>query len=84
MKAKETISKNDNEKISFEAAMAGLEEIVSKLESGDITLEESMSLFTEGMKLSKICNSKIEEIEHKITMLVSDEKGDLHEVEFDA
>jgi hypothetical protein len=35
------------------------------------------------MRLSKICNAKIEEIEHKITMLVSDEKGGLHEVEFD-
>jgi exodeoxyribonuclease VII small subunit len=83
MKPKETESKSDKEKISFEAAMAQLEEIVGKLESGDITLDESMSLFTEGMRLSKICNTKIEEIEHKITMLVSDEKGELHEVEFD-
>lgn len=83
MKAKDSDLQSDNDKISFEVAMAQLEEIVGKLESGDITLDESMSLFTEGMRLSKICNAKIEEIEHKITMLVSDEKGGLHEVEFD-
>jgi exodeoxyribonuclease VII small subunit len=83
MTTKDSTLKSDNDKISFEVAMAQLEEIVGKLESGDITLDESMSLFTEGMRLSKICNAKIEEIEHKITMLVSDEKGGLHEVEFD-
>jgi exodeoxyribonuclease VII small subunit len=83
MTTKDSDLQSDNDKISFEVAMAQLEEIVGKLESGDITLDESMSLFTEGMRLSKICNAKIEEIEHKITMLVSDEKGGLHEVEFD-
>ena len=68
--------------ISFEEAMKLLEDTVKKLEKGDATLEESMELFTEGMRLSKICSDKIAGIESKISKLVS-ESGESVESEFE-
>ncbi len=70
-------------KMSFEEAMEALENIVQDLEKGESTLEESMQLFTEGMALSKICSEKINSIEHRITQLVKDSQGQVHEVEFE-
>lgn len=73
----------NNTKISFEDAMSSLEKIVQDLEKGESTLEESMQLFVEGMALSKLCNEKIDSIEHRITQLVKDSQGNVHEVEFE-
>lgn len=64
--------KHKAEEMSFEEAMKLLEDTVKKLEKGDATLEESMALFTEGMRLSKICSDRIAGIESRISMLVSD------------
>lgn len=58
------------EEKSFEELMKSLEEIASKLEKGDLNLEESISKFEEGMKLSKKCNEIIENAEKKITILL--------------
>lgn len=68
-KAKET------EEISFETAMERLEDIVGKLESGDVPLEAAIELFQEGMKLSQLCGSKLEQVERKIEMLIDSENG---------
>lgn len=69
--------------LSFEEAMEALDGIVQKLEKGDITLDESMKLFTEGMELSKLCSEKINSIEHQIVQLVKDSSGQTHEVELE-
>jgi exodeoxyribonuclease VII small subunit len=69
--------------MTFEEAMAELENTVQALEKGESTLEESMQLFTKGMTLSKICNEKIESIEHRITQLLKDSQNQIHEVEFE-
>lgn len=61
----------------FEEAFKRLEGIVKKLEEGNLTLEESLSLFEEGIKLSKICTSKLEEAERKVEILLKDENGTL-------
>ncbi len=58
------------EEKSFEELMKSLEEIASQLEKGDLNLEESISKFEEGMKLSKKCNEIIENAEKKITILL--------------
>lgn len=50
----------------FETAINRLEEITEKLESGEVTLEESMSLYTEGMEIAAYCNMKLVEVEKKI------------------
>ena len=59
----------------FEEAMERLENIVESLESGDLSLEESLKIFEEGMKLVNFCSKKLEEAEEKVTMLIKDQNG---------
>lgn len=56
--------------INFEEAMSQLEEIVSKLEHGDVPLETAIDLFQRGMQLSQLCGQKLTEVERKIEMIV--------------
>ncbi|WP_438432231.1 exodeoxyribonuclease VII small subunit [Gorillibacterium sp. sgz500922] len=58
------------DEMTFEEAMERLEGIVSKLESGDVPLEQAIEWFQEGMKLSHLCGQKLEQVERKIEMLV--------------
>lgn len=57
------------EKMNFEVALKRLEEIAEKLEVGNVPLEESMTLFEEGMKLSKFCEKKLVDTEQKLEIL---------------
>ncbi|MEK6698150.1 MAG: exodeoxyribonuclease VII small subunit [Nitrospirota bacterium] len=59
----------------FEAALARLEEIVKELEKGDLPLEQSLKLFEEGVKLSRICNKQLEDAERKVEILLKDKAG---------
>jgi exodeoxyribonuclease VII small subunit len=59
----------------FEDALNKLEKIVSQLEEGDISLEESLKLFEEGIRLSRICNQKLEEAEKRVEILLKGEDG---------
>jgi len=61
----------------FEAALARLEEIVKELENGDVALEQSLKLFEEGIKLSRICNKRLEEAERKVEILLKDKNGEI-------
>jgi exodeoxyribonuclease VII small subunit len=61
----------------FETAMARLEEIVQKLEQGDLPLEQSLKLFEEGIRLSRICNKRLEEAERKVEILLKDKAGNM-------
>lgn len=63
---------NESE-LSFEAAMAELEQVVDQLERGDVPLEQSIELFQRGMKLSQLCNQKLEQVERKIEMIVEED-----------
>jgi exodeoxyribonuclease VII small subunit len=65
----------DPASITFEQGMASLEEIVAKLESGDVPLEEAIELFQEGMALSKLCGQKLEQVERRIEILVEGDAG---------
>lgn len=69
--------------INFEQSMQELEKIASELENGELTLEESITKFEEGMKLSKKCNEIIENAEKKITILLQND-GELKEENFTA
>jgi exodeoxyribonuclease VII small subunit len=62
---------------SFEAALKQLEEIVQRLEKGELPLEESLKLYEEGIQLSRLCHGKLEEAQGKIEMLLKDAKGDV-------
>lgn len=69
-------------KLTFEQAMSRLEEIVSQLEAGDHTLEDSLSLYEEGAKLMKQCNTMLDRAEQKVKKLRVDENGELVEAPF--
>ncbi len=71
------------EKIDFEKLFKELEEIVEKMESGDLTLQESLELFEKGMKISKILKKELDSIEHKVEILLKDESGNIRKEEFD-
>jgi len=62
---------------TFEAALVKLEQIVQRLEKGELPLEDSLVLYEEGVKLSRLCHAKLEEAEGKIELLLKDSRGDL-------
>jgi exodeoxyribonuclease VII small subunit len=59
----------------FESALAELESIVTKLEQGDLPLEQSLRLYERGVQLSRFCHARLEEAERRIEIL--DERGEL-------
>lgn len=69
---------------TFESSMAELEEVVAKLERGDVTLDESLKLFENGIKLANACQKKLDEAERKVKILVSGDDGEMTEKDFEA
>lgn len=67
---------------SFEEKMEDLEKIVKELEKGDLNLDNSVSKFEEGIKISKECNKILEEAEKKITILLNQD-GQIKEENFE-
>jgi len=65
------------EEIKFEEALTRLEEIVEKLEDGDLPLDESLSAFEEGIRLSRICAKLLNEAERKVEILTKGEDDQL-------
>jgi exodeoxyribonuclease VII small subunit len=64
-------------KQTFESAMKRLESIVHELESGDLSLDEALKKFQDGVKLSKFCSKKLDETEKKVSILLRDEEGNI-------
>jgi len=62
---------------SFETSLSELEQIVEKLESGDLPLEESLELFEKGIKLSRECRARLTNAERRIEILVKDASGEI-------
>lgn len=69
---------------NFEEAMRRLEEIVDRLESGELSLEESLALFEEGMKLTQHCSSQLEQARLRVRQLVIGPGGIVGEEPFEA
>ena len=61
--------------MSFEAAMQELEQVVGKLERGDVALEESITLYERGAELKKRCEAKLKEAEEKVAAITLDADG---------
>lgn len=61
----------------FEAALEELEQVVEQLESGELSLEESLAAFEKGVGLVRLCNQKLNDVEKKIEILVRDREGKL-------
>lgn len=71
--------KKSQSELPFEAAMARLEEIVEKLEGGETSLDESLTLFEEGAALSQLCSRRLNEAEQKIRKITTVEKPEGNE-----
>lgn len=61
----------------FEDAFQKLEGIVKKLEEGNLSLEDSLKAFEEGVRLSRFCSKKLDEAEKKVEILLKDSNGRL-------
>ena len=66
----------------FESALDRLEEITELMESGDVALEKSIDLYTEGLEIAKYCNKKLSEAESKIK-IIKEKSGKLIEQAFE-
>lgn len=69
------------EELSFEQALDKLEMIVNKLEKDQLSLDESLKIFEEGIGLYRLCNGKLSQAEKKINMII-EENGGLKEIPF--
>ena len=66
---------SENQELIFEKAYEQLMEIVKKLEEGELSLDESMALFEEGMRLERLCEQQLDQAELKISELITREGG---------
>ncbi len=62
---------NDGLEFSFEAAFEKLQQTVKKLESGELSLEQSLQSFEEGVKLARVCQEKLSTAEQKVEILMN-------------
>ena len=69
-------------KQTFENAMKRLEVIVDELEAGELGLDDAIKKFEEGIKLSRFCSKKLDESEKKVSLLLQDDEGIVHERPF--
>lgn len=67
--------KKQNAEQNFESSLAKLEEIVDKLESNDLPLDEALALFKEGVKLNKFCGEKLKTAQEEVKQVVEQEDG---------
>ena len=67
----------------FEASLDKLEKLVEKMEVGDLTLEESLKIFEEGVKLTRECQQALTDAEQKVKLLI-EESGEVTSTDFEA
>ena len=72
------MAKKQEEKLSLEEALEKLEETIAKLQSEEISLEDSFNLYKEGMDYVKLCSETIDQVEKKVLML--NQEGTLNEL----
>lgn len=71
------------EEPSFEEALRQLEGVVSKLEGGNLLLEEALKAFEEGVRLARICSQRLEEGERKVSLLLRSPGGEWEQRPFE-
>lgn len=77
------MAKRESKKdIKYEDALDRLENIISLLQDGNLSLDESLDIFQEGVELVRVCQSKLDNAETKINMLIKNCSGNLKEVPF--
>ena len=73
----------EEKELSFEESLNNLEEIVKKLETGEVPLDDAINEFNKAMKLAKSCDDKLKSAEEAITKLVSD-TGEIKDFKIEA
>ena len=63
-------SKTKADKIDFEASMGKLEQLIEQMEEGELSLEESLQAFEQGVKLTRACQAALQEAEQKVQLLM--------------
>ncbi len=63
------------EEMSFESALRSLEEVVERLESGELALEEALACFEEGVRSAALCQKRLKAVEAKVETLLKSEEG---------
>jgi len=71
------------DKTTFEDAMKALEGVVGELESGELTLDESLAKYEAGVKMYRVCNKLLEGAEQKVQLLLKDDEGKFQTQDFD-
>ena len=68
---------------SFESSLKRLEQIVTKLEGDELSLEDSLKLFEEGVKLADACGKRLDEAEKKVSLLLKDPGQEMQETPYE-
>ena len=68
----------------FESSLKRLEEIVKRLENGELPLDSALELFEEGIKLSRFCHTKLEQAERRVEILLKNNSGQPAAVPFES
>ena len=76
MPEKNRSKKSAERSLTFEEALADLEEIITQLEDGDLTLDRALELFERGVSRLRICDTHLKKAQGKITELLSSENGE--------
>ncbi len=71
----------NNSEMTFETAIARLEEIVRMLEGGSAPLDQSLAMFEEGVALVKLCNARLDSAEQKVKILTAGPDGSVVETD---
>lgn len=84
MATKKNAPSVDKTDFNFEASLAKLESLVTRMEKGDMSLEESLKAFEEGVKLTRLCQETLGSAQQKVQLLMSQQgKTSLKEMTFD-
>ena len=73
------MAKINKQDFNFEKALENLDQLVSSMETGELSLEDSLKAFETGIKLTRECQAALKEAEQKIQLLIN-EKGDTEEI----
>jgi exodeoxyribonuclease VII small subunit len=76
-------AKKKEKAVDFEQSLTALEDLVNKMEQGDLTLEESLHAFTTGIQLTRECQTRLAEAEQQVRLL-QEQDGQISLNEFDA
>ena len=74
------MTKKDDKEFNFEKALENLEELVSSMENGELSLEDSLKAFERGIKLTRECQTALRDAEQKVQVLINEE-GDTEDME---